>query len=129
MVSNKKQLAREWFDSGESDFLYAKSGLKEKIVFPQVAFLSQQVAEKFLKGFLVLNSTKPPRIHELPRLLDECVKINSNLENLRDACELLSGFYAETRYPPDIPKFTKEEITKAFNDAKSVKNTIETITR
>lgn len=125
MDQNRKQLAKEWFDSTKSDFQYAKVGLESDDVFPQIAFLSQQVAEKYLKGYLVLNGNEPSRIHELPRLLDKCVAINQNLENLRDACELLTGFYIETRYPPDIPKYTKAEIKKAFDDARIVKKAVE----
>ena len=74
--SNNKKLAREWFDSAVSDFQYAKVGLKEEKVFPQIAFLSQQIAEKLLKGYLVLNGVEPIRIHELPKLLGECLKIS-----------------------------------------------------
>ena|SRR3989344_1760059 len=122
---NNRVLADEWFDAAESDYLYAEVGLKEKTVFPQIAFLCQQVAEKYLKGFLVLNGIEPLRIHELPKLLDECVKINSKLEELRDACELLAGFYIEARYPPDIPRYTEDEIRQAFEQAKIIKETIE----
>ncbi len=125
MNPNNQILAKEWFKSGLSDFNYAEVGLKEGQIFPQIAFLSQQVAEKYLKGFLVLNNTEPPRIHELPKLLDLCIKINSQLEKLRDACELLTGFYIETRYPPDIPNYSKIEITEAFNNAKFIKEEIE----
>ena len=123
-----KQLAKEWFDTAVSDFQYAKVGLEEKQVFPQVAFLSQQVAEKFLKGFLVLHGQEPPRIHDLPKLLDAGVKIQPKLEKIRDACELLAGFYVEVRYPPDIPDYTKEEIVQAFDSAKLVKDTVESLT-
>lgn len=125
--SSNKILVQEWFDAAQSDLKYAEVGLKEEIIFPQVAFLAQQVAEKYLKGFLLLNGIESPRIHELPKLLDECVKINKNLENLRDSCELLAGFYVETRYPPDIPNYTKEEIERAFAQAKNVKKKIEGI--
>lgn len=125
MNRNKQKLAQEWFDSAISDYLYAQVGLKEKQIFPQVAFLSQQIAEKFLKGFLISNGVKPPRVHELPKILDECVKISKDLEKLRDACELLAGFYLETRYPPDIPDYSKEEIRSAFEKAKLVKETVE----
>lgn len=124
-MDNNKRLAQEWFTSAINDYQYAQVGLKEDKIFPQVAFLAQQVAEKFLKGFLVLNSFEPPRIHELPKLLDECLKINPNLEILRDACETLTGFYIETRYPPDIPDYTKEEITEAFTNSKLIKETVE----
>lgn len=107
------------------NYQYAEVGLKENQVFPQIAFLSQQIAEKYLKGFLILHGIEPPRIHELPKLLDECVKITSKLESLRDSCELLTGFYIETRYPPDIPDYTKEEIVEAFEKAREVKEAIE----
>lgn len=125
MDENKKTLAQEWFESATSDFEYAKIGLQGIAIFPQVAFLSEQVAEKFLKGFLILNGVELPYIHDLPKLLDECVKLRSELENLRDACELLTGFYVESRYPPDIPEYTKEEIQQAFEKARLVKEAIE----
>lgn len=129
MVDKKKTLAKEWFEFASSDFQYAEVGLKEETIFPQIAFLSQQIAEKYLKGFLILHGIEPPRIHELPKLLDECVKINPKLESLRDSCELLTGFYIETRYPPDIPDYTKEEITNAFEKATEVKEAVEGLTK
>lgn len=127
MDKTRKILADEWFNSALSDYAYAQLGLKEEVIFPQVALLSQQVAEKFLKGFLILNGVEPPRIHDLPKLLDECIKVSSELEKLRDACELLTGFYIESRYPPDIPNYTKEEIIEAFEKAKSVKDIMEKV--
>ena len=127
MDKNNQILAKEWFDSAISDYQYAQVGLKEEMVFPQVAFLSQQIAEKFLKGFLILNQVEPPRMNELPKLLDECIKVDLSLEKIRDACEILTGFYIETRYPPDIPDYTKEEILDAFEKAKVVKEAIEKI--
>ncbi len=125
MDQSNQKLAQEWFDSANSDYQYAEIGLKETHIFPQTTFLSQQVAEKFLKGYLALNGVEPPRIHELPKLLDECIKVNSKLAILRDSCELLAGFYVETRYPPNIPNYVKEDLTDAFVKAKLVKDTIE----
>jgi HEPN domain-containing protein len=124
----QQRLAREWFESANSDYLYAKVGISEDRVFPQVGFLAQQVGEKYLKGFLVYNGIEPPRIHDLPKLLDKCIEFNKKLEDLRDACELLTGFYIETRYPPDIPDYTKEEIILAIEAAKDIKTTIEVLT-
>lgn len=124
MGDSQIKLAQEWFDGAMSDYQYAAIGLKENQVFPQIAFLSQQVAEKFLKGFLVLHNTEPPRIHDLTKLLDECTKIKLELESLRDACESLTGFYIEVRYPPNIPQYSKAEIQEAFNHATLVKDAI-----
>jgi HEPN domain-containing protein len=125
MQIDSKQLAKEWFAAALSDYNYAQVGLKEDEVYPQIAFLSQQIAEKYLKGYLILNGINIQKVHELPKLLDECVKIDSSLEKIRDACELLTGFYTEVRYPPDIPDYTKDEILEAFNNAKSIKEVVE----
>lgn len=124
MDNPQRKLAQEWFEQALSDYQYAVIGLKENQVFPQIAFLSQQVAEKFLKGFLILHAIEPPRIHDLTKLLDECVKVKPELEGLRDACESLTGFYIEVRYPPDIPQYSKTEIQEAFDHATQVKDTI-----
>lgn len=125
MDEKSKILANEWFNSARSDYQYAEVGLNEKQVFPQIAFLSQQIAEKFLKGFLILHGIEPPRIHDLPKLLDECIKSSPELEDIRDDCELLTGFYIESRYPPDIPEYTKEEIKNSFGKATKIKETVE----
>lgn len=125
MDDHKKTLAKEWFDAAISDYHYAEVGLREDQIYPQIGFLSQQIAEKFIKGFLILRGVEPPRIHELPKLLNECVKIKADLEDLRDACELLTGFYVESRYPPDMPQYSKEEIIEAFRNAQVIKEKIE----
>lgn len=124
MSNTQRQLANEWFDAAISDYRYALVGLKENQVFPQVVFLSQQIAEKLLKGFLILHKIEPPRIHDLTKLLDECLKIEPSLEKLRDGCEVLTGYYIEVRYPPNIPDYTKTEIQEAFNHAKLVKEAV-----
>lgn len=124
MGDTPKSLAQEWFDAALSDYQYAMIGIREVSVFPQVAFLSQQVAEKFLKGFLVLHDIEPPRIHDLTKLLDACVQVELALEELRDACEALTGFYIEVRYPPHTPQYTKQEIEEAFHYATGIKETI-----
>ena len=54
MDKRNKTLADEWFKAAKSDFQYAEMGVRQEIIFPQVAFLSQQAAEKYLKGVLVL---------------------------------------------------------------------------
>lgn len=125
MAKKRMVLAKEWLASAKSDFQYAKVGLRQKVVYPQVAFLSQQIAEKYLKGFLIANAIEPPMVHDLPGLLDKCVKIDKKLEELREPCKLLTGFYTEVRYPPDIPSYTKNEIREAFESAKIIKEVIE----
>jgi hypothetical protein len=44
---------------------------------------------------------------------------------LQDACEILSGFYIESRYPPDMPEYSKAELADAFSKAKTIKEIID----
>lgn len=63
-------------------------------------------------------------MHDLTKLLDAAMIIEPALEALRDACEMLTGFYIEVRYPPDIPDYTKAEIFDAFSQATLVREII-----
>ena len=60
----------------------------------------QQSLEKYIKAFLFQHGWKLRKIHELDALLDEAVKYKPNLENFRDLCERVSGYYLAERYPP-----------------------------
>lgn len=62
-------------------------------------------------------------------ILDRCIKIYPDLVLLRDNCEILSGFYIETRYPPDIPDYTKTDIINAVSQAEQIKTVIEKLTK
>lgn len=124
-MANHQKLAQEWFDAGKSDYKYAKVGFDQDEAYPQIGFLCQQTAEKYLKGYLVFNEISPPRTHDLTLLLEKNVKINESLRDLMGECELLMGFYIESRYPPDIPDYTQDELRRAFQATKKVKETIE----
>lgn len=68
---------------------------------PEAAgFFFQQALEKYLKAFLLKHGWKLRKIHELDALLDEAGKFQSDLENHRDLCERVSGYYMAERYPP-----------------------------
>lgn len=120
-----RALAAEWFESGENNLGYARLGLSESEYYPEACILCQQAAERNLKGFLVLNNKEPEWTHDLTKLLDECVKIEVSFEKIRDECELLTGFYTETRYPPEIPEYSKEEAREALRAAEKVVNFVE----
>lgn len=115
-----KEVANEWFVAAEGDLKFADLGIREKQALPQIAFLSQQAAEKLLKGFLYHKEIKAPRTHDLLRLLQEIVKIDAALEVIRSDCELLTGFYIDSRYPPDIPSFSMQELMEAFACAERI---------
>jgi len=119
-----KTLATEWFESGENNLGYARLGLAESEYYPEACVLCQQAGERYLKGFLVLNNKEPERTHDLTRLLDECIRIEPKFEEIRDECELLTGFYTEARYPPEIPEYSKDEAEEALRAAEKIVNFI-----
>lgn len=78
----------------------------------------QQSLEKYLKAFLLQHEWALRKIHELDALLDDTAKYNPSLENFRDLCERVSGYYLADRYPPiGVSELTcadvKEDLTKA----------------
>ena len=67
-------LAIEWILKSQDDEKSAEILLKEQGSANTICFLSQQMAEKLLKGYLVFKVLKFPKIHDLARLLKFCEK-------------------------------------------------------
>ncbi len=106
-----KRQADEWFERGRHDietaqFLYEQRGYTDVI-----AYHIQQAIEKYLKGYLVLDGKKPPKIHELDTLLAHISTFDTSLDDFLELCEKSSRYYIEERYPPGPPvQYEYEEI-------------------
>jgi HEPN domain-containing protein len=99
-----------------------KAILKEKGAPSTVCFLSQQLAEKYLKAFLVFHRETFPKIHHLDRLLELCISINDDFRRLKKNIILLSDYYIETRYPEDrVEEWSWKEAKEAFDSALEIK--------
>ena len=125
--SNDKNLdlAKEWFLRAQDDELSAKDILEDRQGSPNtVCFLSQQMAEKSLKGFLSFHNERFPKIHQLDMLINLCKEIDSQFEELRQEAEDLSEFYISTRYPGDYPQFSFRDAQEAFNKAIKIKSLV-----
>lgn len=119
-MPNKEQ-AQEWFNKAEEDRAVAEALLKDEVSANAVCFHSQQIAEKYLKGFLVFKESDFEKTHTLERLLESCAKINPEFLKLKEEAASLSAFYVETRYPGDFPQFTFTDARKALDSAKKIK--------
>lgn len=97
-----RELARAWMANAESDLAYARLGFKGGF-YSQACFSCQQVAEKALKAYLFAQGQPLTRTHNLPRLLDICRQFDETFRTLGQACDLLSGYYIDTRYPRAVP--------------------------
>lgn len=87
MDESFKRQAEEWFVRGDhdietADLLYHKRGHMDS-----VAYHIQQAIEKYLKGYLVLNGKRPPRIHELDTILNHVIAFDDSLTDSLDLCE------------------------------------------
>lgn len=117
-------IVREWFERARNDELNARAILKDRDGTPTlVCFLSQQLAEKFLKGALVYftgdDVEKTHALRRLGRLLASHVP-----EIAEHAADLdrLSEYYVTTRYPSDVPleSFTWEHAEAALAAAQKL---------
>lgn len=68
MSEDRKKLAEEWFSKAKDDEMSAKDILQDREgAASTVCFLAQQMAEKYLKGYLVFQGKDFPKIHQLDR--------------------------------------------------------------
>ena len=117
------ELSKEWFLRAQDDEISAQDILEDKQGSPNtVCFLSQQMAEKLLKGFLAFHRKRFPKVHHLDRLINICKGIDSEFEKLRGDAEDLSEFYISTRYPGDYPQFSFQDAERAFKKALKIKS-------
>ena len=90
----------EWFRFADMDLALAEYVVS---MHPQplesICYHCQQAAEKYLKGFLLAKGMMPPRTHECQQLCDMCVAIDPAFEELDDACETLTQYGVQPRYP------------------------------
>ena len=69
----------QWLARAEEDLAFAQIGFREKY-FSHACFLSPQVVEKSLKGFLLAKGRTYPRLHKVIELAKLCVELAVDLE-------------------------------------------------
>jgi len=78
-----------------------------------ICYLSEQCAEKMLKGFLVANTINPPRTHDLPILCDMCIEIDVRFNELFDICEFFTLYGVQAKYPSEL-EIINDDVNKAI---------------
>lgn len=116
--------AQRWLRFAREDLEGAESLISREGYMPRhVCWLSQQAAEKALKGALVSLSTEFPFRHDLDvlrNLLPEGWQTRSAHADLAE----LTQWAVESRYPGDWPDPTIEEAERSVRQARGVYDTV-----
>lgn len=120
---DNKDVAKRWFSKGNNDLVAGDYILTmPNPPTDTICFHSQQVAEKYLKGFLAFHDVETPKIHAIEELISMCIKVDSEFSRLYDIGSDLSGYAVEVRYPAEEDyEITIEEAQRAIEIAKEFK--------
>ena len=112
----------KWFKKADEDELSIKAILKGEGSPSTAAFLSQQMAEKYLKGLLVFYQKSYIKVHDLISLETLLLDGNKEINQLHDQLQKLNRYYIEKRYPGDYTEISLQEAEEAYQAAKEVKS-------
>ncbi len=116
--------AKEWQRVAEMDLLSAEYLLNMyPIPIEIICYHCQQSAEKYLKGYLVLQGMNPPKIHDLNQLQKLCSNINDSFVNIEDQCSDLTVYGVQPRYPMQLI-LEEIDMQEALINAKAIRNFI-----
>jgi len=115
---------RDWIVKADHDLKIAKDEMKEREpVTDMVCFHCQQAVEKFLKAFLIYKNKEIAKTHDLSFLINECIKIDNDFNELFEKqIDLMSVYAVEMRYPGDMYVPSVEETNDAISKAEYVKD-------
>jgi HEPN domain-containing protein len=120
------EYAKEWVDFSEMDLRSAEHLLTMHPVPDEViCYLSQQSAEKSLKGFIIFNNETPPKTHNLLDLCSLCENYNPETKNILQQLEYLYQFGVLSRSPREL-SINEEDAKRAIEYAKIVYQFIKT---
>ena len=112
------KLVQEWLRYSRNDLISSKHLYKD--LFPKQievsCYLSQQCAEKTLKGYILFIDIEPPKTHNLIELCQICMKHDNTFSEIIDACADLTPYGVAVRYPNELEvddMITKFAIEKA----------------
>ncbi|MBM4046326.1 MAG: HEPN domain-containing protein [Planctomycetes bacterium] len=120
MQREESRYPADWFQIGDKELVRARN-LFQLRDLDGAGFNIQQAVEKYLKGYLLSKGWQLRRIHELEPLLNEAVAHDSFLEQFRGACQRITDYYIEERYPFFVASnLTEEEIRESLTAAEKL---------
>ncbi|MBM4457659.1 MAG: HEPN domain-containing protein [Chloroflexi bacterium] len=103
MDEAKRQLVRSWLTKAQHDLAAARKLAVDPDPYLDAAvYHCQQAAEKALKGFLVFHDQRFEKIHNLSVLAWQASSFATGMDQLLEACELLTPYATAYRYPGEL---------------------------
>ncbi len=117
------EYVKNWFRRADDDLMLIETIMKGEVFLPNpICFHAQQIAEKYLKGFLAYKDLHVRKIHNLEILTKDCQKIDNSFKEILESSKFLNQFYIETRYPDEYIQFSKGDAKKAYQEAVRIRN-------
>jgi HEPN domain-containing protein len=102
MKGSYKHEGERWFQQAERDLddaVFARQGGRYNLA----CFLSQQAAEKGLKGFLYLQGAEQVWGHSVVELCADACDFDAEFTSIKKDGASLDKYYIPTRYPDGLP--------------------------
>ena len=116
---------KQWIIKGDHDLGTAKiTYLHIPDYLDTVTFHCQQAVEKYLKAYLIFQTTTFRFSHDLVYLLDLINQNDSDFEEYYDSVSELQGYAVEIRYPNETIYLSNEKVEKAISIAKFVRELV-----
>lgn len=120
MKNNRLKLTKEWIIKAQNDLKAAEILFEEKGPSDALCFHCHQAVEKYLKAYLVFKNIHFEKIHQLWKLAELASKEDKEFLNFEEELKTLDAYYIESRYPPEIRVYSRQECEKILNLAKQL---------
>jgi HEPN domain-containing protein len=123
MDDAKRALVQGWLQRASDDLTAARSLAEQQPrLLGVVAYHCQQAAEKAVKGFLAYFDEPHERTHDVGRLIEKAMRIESGFATWHAAGQRLTPLATAYRYPQEVdqPQPDPEDIEEALDDADTI---------
>jgi len=122
-MSGQGDEIRQFLRKGDHDLGTAKvTYLHIPEYLDTVTFHCQQAVEKYLKAYLIFQSTTFRFSHDLIYLLDLITQKDSDFKSYYDTVSELQGYAVEIRYPNETIFLSNEKVENAMIIARNVRD-------
>ena len=124
-MSDRIEEIKQWIEKGDHDLGTAKvTYIHIPEYLDTVTFHCQQAVEKYLKAYLIFQSTPFKFSHDLVYLLDIITIKDADFKRLYDTVSELQGYAIEIRYPNETIFLSNEKVEKALVIAKNIRDLV-----